>query len=100
MGVLSGIGVDAVGVSLGLGVDEGPADEVDGAGPGPGVEGAEAGAEVGVRAAALCMNLRFRVDEESPPAMVCNSSLADSDYKRVMSGAGRRMSVACSDCAG
>lgn len=43
-----------------------------GAGPGPGVEGADV--VVGVRAAALCMNLRFRVDDESPPAILMKSS--------------------------
>lgn len=68
VGVPSGKGVED-GVSFSLGVEDpaGAGPGVDGcAGPGPGVEGAD----VGVRAAARCMNLRFSVEDESPPAIV------------------------------
>lgn len=72
----SGRGVDVVGVSVdsALGVDDVPVADA-----GAGVDGAA----VGVRAAALCMNLRFSVDEESPPAIFPNASVLRTNKESI-----------------
>lgn len=62
--VESGRGVDGVSV---LGVDDPAGVEFPVGVWAMGVDGAEF---VGVRAAARCMNLRFNVDDESPPAIL------------------------------